>query len=452
MLETGNDAVFEADAFAKRAREAKPDDIATIIYTSGTTGRPKGVMLTHDNIYSNTRAVESVLPTGTEDVALSLLPLSHIFERMVDYFLFSKGVTIAYAESMEKVPENLVEVRPTIVASVPRLYEKIYARVKSATGVKGVLVRWATGVGSRWADAKLAGREPSALVAMQHRLADKLVFSKLRERTGGQLKYFISGGAPLSEALGRFFYAAGVMILEGYGLTETSPVTNVNRPERFRFGTVGPAVPGTSIRIAEDGEILVKGPQVMKGYYKNDAATAEAITDGWFHTGDMGVIDADGYLRVTDRKKDLIVTAGGKNIAPQPIENRLKLNRFVGEAVMIGDRRAFPIVLIVPNRDNLGAWAAQNGIAARDLGELIADPKVQQLYRSEVETQLHGLAGYETPKKIGLLSREFSIDGGELTPKLSVKRRVVEKRYAEMIESMYESGKDDNIHVARAEG
>ncbi|HUF11933.1 MAG TPA: long-chain fatty acid--CoA ligase [Longimicrobiales bacterium] len=447
-LERGDAAAFEPEWFEARSREARPDDIATVIYTSGTTGRPKGVMLTHDNIYSNTRAVDLVVPTGTEDVALSLLPLSHIFERMVEYFLFSKGVTIAYAESIEKVPENLKEVRPTIVPSVPRLYEKIYARVKGATGVKGVLVKWASAVGTRWADAKLAGREPSALVALQHRLADKLVFSKLRQATGGQLRFFISGGAPLSEALGRFFYAAGVLILEGYGLTETSPVTNVNRPDRFRFGTVGPALPGTSIRIADDGEILVKGPQVMKGYYKNEQATAEVIVDGWFHTGDVGEIDADGFLRVTDRKKDLIVTSGGKNIAPQPIENRLKLNGFVAEAVMIGDRRPHPIVLVVPNRERLTAWAAQNGITGTDLSELIENDRVQSLYRAEIESQLAGVANYELPKKIGLLSREFSIDGGELTPKLSVKRRVVEKRYADLIESMYASDREDVVHVA----
>jgi long-chain acyl-CoA synthetase len=449
-LARGDAGATEKDRFERRAQEAKPDDVATIIYTSGTTGVPKGVMLTHDNIYSNTRAVESVLPTGTEDVALSLLPLSHIFERMVDYFLFSKGVTIAYAESIEKVPENLVEVHPTIVASVPRLYEKIYSRVKAATGIKGVLARWATNVGRRWANATLDGKGAGPLLSAQHRVADKLVFSKLRERTGGRLRFFISGGAPLSEELGRFFYAAGVKILEGYGLTETSPVTNVNRPDRFRFGTVGPAVPGTTIRIADDGEILVKGPQVMKGYYKNEQATRDVIVDGWFHTGDVGEIDADGFLKVTDRKKDLIVTAGGKNIAPQPIENRLKLNRLVTEAVMIGDRRPHPVVLIVPNRDNLTAWAAQNGLGGKDLAALLAEPAVQALYKAEIEGHLRGLANYEVPKKIGLLSREFSIDGGELTPKLSVKRRVVEKRYAELIEAMYASGRDDVVHVASA--
>ena len=450
-LKRGDAGAFEAAQFEQRSLTAKPEDTATIIYTSGTTGRPKGVVLTHDNIYSNTQAVSGVLPVGTEDVALSLLPLSHIFERMVDYYLFSSGVTIAYAESIEKVPDNLMEVRPTIVASVPRLYEKIYSRVKAATGIKGMLVKWASGVGSRWGDVKLSGREPGPFLAAQHRLADKLVFSKLRERTGGQLRFFISGGAPLSETLGRFFHAAGVLILEGYGLTETSPVTNVNRPDRFRFGTVGPAVPGTTIRIADDGEILVKGPQVMQGYYKNEEATREAIdADGWFHTGDVGEIDADGFLKITDRKKDLIVTAGGKNIAPQPIENRLKLNRLIAEAVVLGDRRPHPIVLIVPNRENLAAWASQNAVGTTDLAALVADAKVQALYRQEVDAQLAGMAGYEMPKKIGLLSREFTIDGGELTPKLSVKRRVVEKRYAELIEQMYESDRDAVVHVPSA--
>ena len=434
-LERGEPGAFETHAFERRARVAQPDDVATIIYTSGTTGVPKGVMLTHDNIHSNTRAVQSVLPTGTEDVALSLLPLSHIFERMVDYFLFSKGVTIAYAESIEKVPDNLMEVHPTIVASVPRLYEKIYSRVKSATGIKGVLARWATGVGHRWASAKLDGKGPGPVLSAQHRVADRLVFSKLRERTGGQLRFFISGGAPLSEELGRFFYAAGVQILEGYGLTETSPVTNVNRPERFRFGTVGPAVPGTSIRIADDGEILVKGPQVMKGYYKNDEATREAITDGWFHTGDVGEIDANGFLKVTDRKKDLIVTAGGKKIAPQPLEARLKSHPVVAEAIVIGEGRKFVAALFVPDGPALAS--ALGEAADTPLPALVARPESQALFQAALDDVNRELGQFEKLKKFGFLPRPLTQADNELTPTLKVRRRVIEKKYSDIIEKMY---------------
>lgn len=437
------------EQFADSARQAAPDDIATILYTSGTTGQPKGVMLTHNNIFSNTRAVDGVLPITTEDVALSLLPLSHIFERTVDYFLFSKGCTIAYAESIETVPDNLVEVKPTIVASVPRLYEKIYTRVMSATGVRGKLVGWAFGVGKRWADAKLNGRTPPLRVRMQYPIADRLVFSKLRQGTGGRLRFFVSGGGALNESIARFFYSANVLILEGYGLTETSPVTNVNRPDRFRFGTVGPPVPGTEISIAEDGEILVRGPQVMKGYYKDPEATAEVLTaDGWFHTGDIGEIDEEGCLRITDRKKDILVTAGGKNVAPQPIENRIKMNPFVAEAVMLGDRRPYTIVLIVPDAENLRGWAAQNGVTADGLSELLADERVRAKMQDEVNGALAGLASYETPHKIGLLVQEFGVESGELTPSLKVKRRVVEEREKELIEAMYSSERHEVVHVA----
>jgi len=451
-LEQGRAEAGDFDAFAREARKAEPDDVATVLYTSGTTGAPKGVMLTHNNIYSNTRAVDGFLDVGPQDSALSLLPLSHIFERMVSYFFFSGGVSIAFAESIEKVPDNLVEIRPTLVASVPRLYEKIYARVQAAEGVRGKLVGWATRVGREWADAKLAGRQPPLGVRLQYVLADRLVFSKLRERTGGRLRFFISGGAPLSPEIGKFFYAAGVRILEGYGLTETSPVTNVNRPDRFEYGTVGPPVPGTEIAIAEDGEILVRGPQVMKGYYELPDPTAKAIDEeGWFHTGDIGEITEKGFLRITDRKKDLIVTAGGKNVAPQPIENTLKNNRFVLEAVIIGDRRPYTIVLVVPNLDAVQAWASQNGVAGGD-GGILDDPRVQGKLHDEIMHVFDGLARYETPKKIGLLRREFTIEDGELTPSLKVKRRVVEKRYAELIERIYSSERDEDLHVVAREG
>jgi long-chain acyl-CoA synthetase len=425
--------------FRERARSAQPDDLATLIYTSGTTGEPKGVMLTHNNIHSNTRAVDRVLEIGTTDVALSFLPLSHIFERMVDYYLFSKGCAIAHVKLLENVAVGFQEVRPTIAAGAPRVYDKIYNKVMSATGLKQKIVRWARAVGMRWGEAKLAGTAPGAGTALQHRLADKLVFSKLRARTGGRIRYFISGSAPLNPEVALFFYAAGLPILEGYGLTETSPVTNVNTATELRLGTVGKPIPGTEIRIAEDGEILVRGPQVMKGYYKKPEETAAVLEpDGWFHTGDIGEIDADGYLRITDRKKDLIVTAGGKNIAPQPIENLAKTNPFVGEAVLLGDRRPFPVLLVVPNYETLTVWGATAGIGPATQAELVQDDRVREKIEAEVFRTLDGLARYEMPKKIALIEREFSIERGELTPTMKVKRRVIESSYAELIEGLYE--------------
>jgi long-chain acyl-CoA synthetase len=431
--------------FRERALVAQPDDLATILYTSGTTGPPKGVMLTHNNIYSNTRAVEPVLRVDAKDVALSFLPLSHIFERMVDYFLFSQGVTIAYVSSLDRVVQSMTEVRPTITVSTPRVYEKLYAAVLSATGVRRRLVFWARAVALRWAEARLEGRAPSWWDVLQHRLADLLVFSKIRARIGGRLRYFVSGAAPLDPQIARFFYGAGILILEGYGLTETSPVTNVNTPEQLRFGTVGRPVAGTEIRIAEDGEILVRGPQVMRGYFQNDQATHEAIdAEGWFHTGDIGVIDGDGFLRITDRKKDLIVTAGGKNIAPQPIENAIKRSRYVGEAVVLGDRHPYPIVLVVPDFDQLGRWARAAGISSEDRHALVRDSRVLNLLEEEVFRRVEEFARYEKPKRIALLAEEFSLERGELTPTLKVRRRVVEDHYRKVIENLY-SGSEQAV-------
>lgn len=425
--------------FRSRARTASPDDVATVLYTSGTTGDPKGVMLTHNNIHSNVEAVGRLLELTPNDVSLNLLPLSHIYQRAVDYILFAHGCTTAYAESIEAVAANLVEVKPTVMAAAPRMYEKIHARVMSAKGVRRRLVLWAAAVGDRWARDTLAGRTPSPGTRLQHALADRLVFSKLRKRTGGRLRFFVSGSAPLSPDVATFFYAAGLLILEGYGLTETSPITNVNRLEDFRLGTVGKPIPGTEIKIADDGEILARGPQVMKGYFNNPEATKEAIDgDGWFHTGDVGEIDADGFLRVTDRKKDLIVTAGGKNIAPQPIENRLKTNAFVAEAVMLGDRRPYPVVLIVPDFDVLAPWASAAGIdRADEPHELVRDARVQQKMEEEVLGMVEDLARYERPKKVALLGEELTVEGGELTPTLKVKRRVVEERFRDLIKALY---------------
>jgi long-chain acyl-CoA synthetase len=438
----GTDSPERQANYRKVAAAVKPDDLATIIYTSGTTGEPKGVMLSHDNIYSNVMAAAACVPFEGQDVGLSFLPLSHIFERMAGHYLmFHVGCSIAYAESIDTVPINMQEVRPSIVCSVPRLYEKMYARVLenavSGGGIKAKIFFWARAVADRWADEKLAGREPKGLLALQYKLAQKLVFSKLKARTGGQLRYFVSGGAPLAPEINKFFFAAGLTILEGYGLTETSPVICVNTPDAFRLGTVGRPVSGVDVMIASDGEILTRGPHVMKGYFKKPQDTAETIdSDGWLHTGDIGEL-RDGFLAITDRKKDIIVTAGGKNIAPQPIELKVKTNKYVSQAVMIGDKRKYPIILIVPNWDNLEKWAGSKNIIWTSRSQLLAMPTVKAKIDKEVFGECEGLAKYEMPKKIGLLEHDFSIERGELTPKMSVKRRVIDKTYKDTIDALY---------------
>ena len=423
------------------ALAVQPGDLATLIYTSGTTGMPKGVMLTHDNLHSNVRTALTVLPFTLEDVALSFLPLSHVFERTCDYLFWTAGVSIAYTESIDTVPFNMSEVGPTLCVSVPRLYEKMYARVLenalSGGSAKKRIFFWARAVADAWADETLAGRVPNGWLALKYALAQKLVFSKLKERTGGRLRYFVSGGAPLAPEINKFFYAAGLVILEGYGLTETSPVISCNTPEAFRIGTVGKPFSGYEVRIAPDGEILTRGPHVMAGYYKNDQATREAIDpDGWFHTGDIGLLD-DGYLRITDRKKDIIVTAGGKNIAPQPIENAIKTNKYVSQAVMIGDKRKYLVLLVVPNWDQLERWAGRKNIIWTQRSQLLEMPTIRAKMEKEVGKQTAGLAKFESPKKIALLEHDFSIERGELTPTLKVKRRIIDRDYKALIDSLY---------------
>ena len=437
-------------AYREDALLTKPDDLATIIYTSGTTGEPKGVMLTHDNIYSNVAASRTKIPFEGDDTALSFLPLSHIFERMGGHYLmFATGTSIAYAESIDTVPVNLAEVKPTIVLSVPRLYEKMYARILETALTGGFLKKkiffWARGVAERWANEKLAGREPTGLLAKQYGLAQKLVFSKLKARTGGRLRYFVSGGAPLSPEINKFFYAAGLVILEGYGLTETSPVIAVNTPDNFRIGTVGKPIDGVEVKIASDGEIMTRGPHVMKGYYNKPDATRESIEpDGWFHTGDIGEL-RDGFLAITDRKKDIIVTAGGENIAPQPLENKVKTNKYVAQAVMLGDKRKFPSMLIVPNFDQLEKWAMRHNIIWTDRAQLLRMPTIQAKIEKEVNKELSGAAHFEIPKKIGLLEHDFSIESGELTPTQKVKRRTIDKNYKQLIDSLYDEAEKSAI-------
>jgi long-chain acyl-CoA synthetase len=434
---------IDPTAFDAAARAIQPSDLLTLIYTSGTTGNPKGVMLTHDNLHSNVLAARALNPITDADVVLSFLPLSHIFERMGDYMFFAAGASINYVDSFDLVPIAMAETRPTIAMSVPRLYEKMYARVLENALAGGTLKKriffWARAVAERWADDMLAGRQPSRLLAWRYAIAQKLVFSKLKARTGGRLRFFVSGGAPLARDINKFFYAAGLTILEGYGLTETSPVIAVNSPEAFRIGTVGRVVDGVEVQIAADGEILTRGPHVMTGYYNQPQATAEAIdAEGWFHTGDIGTLE-DGFLAITDRKKDIIVTAAGKNIAPQPIENRIKTNKYVSQVVMIGDRRRFPVLIVVPNFEQLEKWAKIRNIIWTDRAQLLAMPTIQAKMEKEALGSLDGLASFETPKKLALLEHDFSVDSGELTPTLKVKRRVIDTRYKAMIDQLYDS-------------
>jgi len=443
------DSPERAAVWEREALEVRPDDLATLIYTSGTTGAPKGVMLTHDNFHANVVAARRSVPFDKSDVALSFLPLSHIFERMGDYMFFSCGASIAYVASIDDVPVSLQEVKPTMAMGVPRLYEKMYARVlenaKAGGAAKWRIFGWARGVANRWADERLAGRTPGGVLAWQYGLAQKLVFSKLQERTGGRIRYFVSGGAPLSPAINKFFFAAGITILEGYGLTETSPVIAVNTPTEFRIGTVGRPIDGVEVAIAPypeaqapDGLILTRGPHVMKGYFNDPGATREAIDDeGWFNTGDIGRLE-DGFLRITDRAKDIIVTAGGKNVAPQPIENAVKTNKYVSQAVVIGDKRKYPVLLVVPNWETVEKWAKQQNLLWTERRQLLANPAVVQKLEAEVRGQFTELARFETPKKIGFLEHDFTIERGELTPKLSVKRRVVDRAYKDVIDALYE--------------
>ncbi len=396
FMEHGRNAAADGDQrFRAKALDAGPEDVATILYTSGTTGDPKGVMLTHNNLSSNVQAAGLVLPQISDDTSLVFLPLSHVLQRMVSFLFFCEGVTQVFAHSMYTLADDLKTVSPDIAVSVPRLFEKVYNEVMETKGLKKRIVRWAREVGEAWADEKLAGREPSLVLKFKYAIAVALVFRKIRSGMGGRIRYFVSGGAPLSAEINRFFFSAGIQILEGYGLTETSPVTNINTLERFRIGTVGGPVPGTEIRIGNSGEILIRGPQVMKGYYELPEATAKAIdVEGWFYTGDVGEIDEDGFLTITDRIKDLIVTAGGKNVAPQPIENLLKADDFIEQAVMLGDGESYCVLLVVPSFPNLEAWARRSGINAPGRKALLASKPVQEHMEARVMARLEYLARY----------------------------------------------------------
>lgn len=432
-------------AFRDAAAAVQPGDLATIIYTSGTTGEPKGAMLSHDNIASNVAASLQVVDLNPADTCLSFLPLCHIFERMAGlYAMLAGGATIAYAQSLDTVAADAVEVHPTVLTGVPRFYEKVYARVMdnalSQPPLRKNIFFWGLRTGIRVARLRFEGRKPSGLLALQAGIADRLVGAKVRARVGGRLRFCISGGAPLGPKIMEFFFAVGIPIIEGYGLTETSPVICLNPPGRERPASVGPALPGVEVRIGEEGEILTRGPHVMLGYFRNDEATRATIRDGWLHTGDVGHLDADGYLHITDRLKDLLVTAGGKKVAPQPLEGRLKTVKWISEAVMLGDRRPYCVCLLVPNYVVLETEAKARGWTHSSRHELLARPEVQAVYQREIDRLNADLAPFERIKKFALLDRDLSQDAGELTPTLKVRRRVVSQKFAGLIESLYADG------------
>jgi long-chain acyl-CoA synthetase len=422
----------EFDALVK---QTKPEELATIVYTSGTTGDPKGVMLTHENLAQNLKYSTDGLYIGEEDSSISFLPLSHALARHLDYALYANGASIAYLPKFDDLVGAMKAVRPTIFLAVPRVYEKVRQGTESkSTGFKKKIFTWAMGVGEKHRNEVMAGKEPGSL---SWKIANKLVFSKIREAFGGRARMFISGGAPLGMDSSNWFLDANIRVFEGYGLTETSPVVSRNTFDGYKIGTVGQIVPNMETRLAPDGELEVKGPNVFAGYYKRDEETKKEFTeDGWFKTGDIGKLE-DGFLSITDRKKELLKTSGGKYIAPQPIEGKLKADSLVGNAAVVGDTRKFAAVLISPDFGALKRWAGQNGVSATDNEQLVNDPKVQKQYESIVKKVNAGLEHHETIKKVGVVGEEWNVDSGELTPSLKLKRRVILEKYKDKIEGMY---------------
>lgn len=433
----------EATDFGARIRQILHEDLATLVYTSGTTGKPKGVMLTHANILGEVKGMERAVPVSPEYVSLIFLPLAHILARVVQFYQFARGFTHAYAESIEKLGENIQEVRPHFMVSVPRIFEKIYsgmmAQVQAGSSTKQAIFYWAKHIGEQYSKC-LQQKKPVPMgIKVKHGLAHKLVFSKLHKKLGGRLKFFVSGGAPLSKDIAEFFHGAGILILEGYGLSETTAAVNVTMLEDYEFGTVGKPMLGVEEKIAEDGEILVKGPMIGKGYWNRPEATAEVFQeDGWFHTGDIGEFTEAGNLRITDRKKDIIVTAGGKNIAPQNIENMIKTHPLISQVVVHGDKRKFVTALITLNPEELPKKATELGLAGKDFSQLTQDPKVKELIKGVIDEFNKKLPSYETIKKFAILDKDFSIEDGELTPTLKVKRKVINERYKSILDGFYD--------------
>jgi len=438
---TGRDSELE-----RVARTITPDNLASIIYTSGTTGTSKGVQLTHGNLTSNVLNSLRDFKVNSGHISVSFLPLSHVTARHADIALLHQGVTLAYCPFFEDLPQTLMEVRPTIFIAVPRVYEKIYLQVEKNTQgkAKGAIYRWARSVGAAHRSKVLDGATPTSL---DWKLAHRLVYSKVRARMGGQVKIFVSGGAPLGRELAEWYASIGIRIHEGYGLTETSPVIAINSPQAHKVGTVGSPLCNVEVRIASDSEILVRGPSVFRAYWNRPEETRDAFVDGWFKTGDIGQLDEDGFLTVTDRKKDLLKTSGGKFIAPQPVENSLKLNALIGTAVVLGDRRKFASVLISPHFPLLEEWAHANQIAFSTRESLVTHPKVKALYEDIVAEVNRGLARYETLKKVLLVPDEFTASDGALTPTLKLRRKVIEERYREQIDALYleETGNPQRI-------
>ncbi|MGF6844988.1 long-chain acyl-CoA synthetase [Chitinophaga sp. W3I9] len=420
-------------------KNISPEELVTIIYTSGTTGTPKGVMLSHHNIMSNVLACQPYLPVNKEAKALSFLPLNHIFERMVTYLYLRAGVPVYYAETMETIGDNLKEVKPTIFTTVPRLLEKVYEKIMTTglelKGIKRALFFWAVDIGKRYE----INKDQGAWYNLQLKLANKLVFSKWRAALGGNIECIVNGAAACQVRLLKIFTAGGIPIMEGYGLTETSPVISVNRinVEDRMFGTVGPVISGVEVKLAEDGEILCKGPNVTIGYYKRPDLTADAIKDGWFHTGDIGVMIDNKFLKITDRKKELFKTSGGKFVAPQPIENKFKESPYIEQIMIVGEDRKFTAALIIPSFSNLRNWAQKRGITATSNEELVKNPDVQDLYKQAVDKYNQFFSHIEQVKKYILLPREWTVDGGELTPTLKAKRKVILEKFKKEIDSIY---------------
>ncbi len=422
----------ELDAIGQRV---EPDDLATLIYTSGTTGTPKGVMLTHGNLATNVNVSLDMYDMDKEDLCVSFLPLSHVTARHLDYALMNAGVPVAYCPMIDEVGQVMKEVRPTVIVAVPRVYEKVYNKVQHGSqGIKHKLIEWALKVGAANRDAILRGETPTSL---SWKIANALVFSKIREGLGGRARIFVSGGAPLGKELATWYADVGIRIHEGYGLTETSPVIALNNPINHRLGTVGKPMSNIEVKVAEDGELLVRGPSVFKGYWKMPEETAAVFEDDWFKTGDIASIDEDGYISITDRKKDLIKTSGGKFIAPQPIESSLKVNPFIGEAALLGDKRRFPAVLIIPNFEFLEAWAQQHGVKFSSRKELVRSHQVQSLYHDIVEELNQNLAQFEKMKKVLVVPDELSIAEGTLTPSMKLRRRNLTERYRKEIDALY---------------
>ncbi len=444
VVEAGR-AAYAADpsAFDKRADARQPSDLATLIYTSGTTGEPKGAMLTQSNFVSNVVAGCSILPFDSTAVGLSFLPLSHVFERMLEYCFYHRAATIAYAESIDKLRDNLSEVNPHVFGAVPRVYEKVYGRVqenlsKSSPG-KRKLFEKAIEVGKQVTELRTKKKTPGFSLALQHFIFDRLVYRKVRAALGSRFRFAVSGGAPLARELAEFFWAVGVEVYEGYGLTETSPVIAVACPSAWRLGTVGKILPGVECRIAPDGEILTRGPHIMKGYFNKPKETAEAIdAEGWFHTGDIGRIDEDGFLMITDRKKEILVNSNGKNIAPAPIEGFLKGHPFVSLPVLIGDRRKYLSCLLIPNFDKLAGWAKENGLGSVSMEDLVKEPRVVAIFQSAIDEWNAGKPHEMLINRFAILPRDLTIESGELTPTLKVKRRIIDQHFKHLIDGMYE--------------